>query len=182
MKSILIFALICSPFLAMSQSAHQQPTHNFTVQRLILLNDQNEMLMVREQQVWVPPSYVFEQRQSLKQSLDSLALSYGLEIKQIELKGQFSYLYDYHPHATMRNFYMAKYASGQLKTPAGMDEAKWVPIEQAIEMNTVTSIKQSIRQIIENPQTIWGASFMVSHVGDEHPTQLIEPFYALNGQ
>ena len=171
--------LIYIGFNAVGQSVHQDPTHNFTVQRMLILNEKGEMLMCREKHVWVPPSFVFESRSHVVEGLDSLAMAFGIEVKDIELRGQFSYKYDYHPHSTLRNFYVARFEGGDLQVPPGLDEAKWVKIEEAIKLNTVISIKNITRQIIENPNTVWGGSFLVSHVGDDHPTKMVERFYPL---
>ncbi len=179
-KTIFLFSVILSiHFQVFSQSVHQDPTHNFTVQRLLILNNEGEMLMCREKHVWVPLSFVFEDRQYVRESLDSLAMAFGLQIKDIELRGQFSYKYDYHPQATLRNFYVARLVKGEVETPSGMDEVKWLKVDEAIDINTVSSIKLICQQIMGNPNIVWGGSFMVSHVGDDHPTKMVEDFYPL---
>jgi len=180
MKNIVILLLIitlsgCKKF----QAQHQDPTHNFTVKRLIIVNDNNEMLMGKEEYVWATPSLVYNKRQYINEALDSVANAYGVKIKDIELRGQFSYKYDYHPHATLRNYYVAKYVGGSLKVPENMEGAKWMPISEAIEKTTVTSIKEITKQIVDFPDTVWGASFMVSRTEDDHPTKMIVPFYSL---
>lgn len=172
--------MVSSSLVSGQNNPHQGPTHNFAVHRLIILNDSNEMLMCREQHVWAPPSFVYKDRQYIKESLDSLAQAYGLQISSTKLRGQFSYKYDYHPYATLRHYYMAELAGGEVILPKGMDEVKWMPIPEAIEANTVTSIKEITQQLICFPKKIWGGSFLVSHVGDEHPTKMVEAFYPLN--
>lgn len=181
MRLLILFLLVVSsPSVFSQNNPHRDPTHNFAVHRLIILNDKNEMLMSREQHVWGTPSFVYRERQYVKESLDSLARAYGLRISDVKLRGQFSYKYDYHPYATLRHYYQAKYVEGDLILPEGLAEVKWMPIDEAIEINTVTSIKQITEQIMKFPETIWGGSFMVSHVGNEHPTKVVEAFYPLN--
>ncbi|SEM01376.1 hypothetical protein SAMN04487910_3914 [Aquimarina amphilecti] len=179
MKTIVTLCVVMLCLLSCNNDGHQDPTHNFVVQRIIILNEKNEILMSREENVWATPSLVYNKRQYLKEGLDSLLNEYGVKIKNLELRGQFSYKYDYHPYATLRNYFVATYDSGELKTPNRMDDAKWIPIDQAIEKNSVTSIKEITQQIMKYPNVIWGGSFMVSHVGDNHPTKMIEPFYPL---
>lgn len=161
------------------QSSHQAPTHNFTVQRLIIINNKNEILMAREQHVWAPPSLLFNERQYIKESLDSLSKAYGVKISSPQLRGQFSFKYDYHPYATIRNYYIAHHLSGEIKIPKGINAAQWMPIPVAIKKNTVTAIKEISEQIIKFPNVVWGGSFLVSHIGDDHPTQMTEEFYPL---
>ncbi|WP_299442692.1 NUDIX hydrolase [uncultured Aquimarina sp.] len=179
MKITTTLCLVMVCLLSCNTNEHQGSTHNFTVQRLIILNDKNEILMSREESVWATPSLVYNKRQFLKEGLDSLSNAYGIKVTDLELRGQFSYKYDYHPYATLRNYFVARYVSGELTVPNGLAEAKWIPVDQAIEKNTVTSIKEITKQIMEFPNVVWGGSFMVSHVGDEHPTKMVESFYPL---
>ncbi len=177
---ILFLLLASSPSVFGQSNPHRDPTHNFAVHRLIILNDNNEILMCREKQVWATPSYVYKDRQYIKESLDSLAKAYGLEISAPKLRGQFSYKYDYHPYATLRHYYVARYSKGAVKLPAGLDEVRWMPIDKAIKANTVTSIREITQQILRFPEKIWGGSFLVSQEGDEHPTTMVEAFYPLH--
>ena len=180
MKNIFILLLITSLFACKkSQAQHEDPTHNFTVKRLIIINENNEMLMCKEKYVWATPSLVYNGRHYVKEALDSVANAYGVKIKDIQLRGQFSYKYDYHPYATLRNYYVATYVNGELKVPENMDDAKWMPISEAIKKNTVTSIKEITKQIMDFPDAVWGASFMVSRTKGDHPTKMIESFYPL---
>ena len=58
------------------ENTHRDRTNNFTVQRLIIINDNNEVLMSREEYVWATPSLVYTERQYLKDGLDILASAY----------------------------------------------------------------------------------------------------------
>lgn len=161
------------------EDTHRDPTHNFTVFRLIILNDNDEMLMGREDYVWAPQAAIIDKREFVNETLHNLAESYGITIGQPELRGYFSYKYDYHPHATTRAYYVARYIDGEIKLAHPTEEIKWMPIEEAIEISTVTSIKQSTKQILDHPNTVWGGSFMVSRTDDGHPTEMVEEFYPL---
>ena len=177
--SIKSFAQVSQDSIQENQNEHRDPTHNFTMQRLIIVNEKNQMLMCREDYVWATPAVLYSKREFLKESLDNLASTYGIKITTPELRGYFSYKYDYHPYSTLRSYYVARYVSGEIKIPDGMDEAKWVTIPEAIELNTVISIKQITKQIMNFPNTIWGGSFMVSRTEKGHPTKQVEAFYPL---
>ncbi len=180
MKNYLfLLLLVALPACTQQEPASQKPKENFIVNRVLIVNEQDEILMVMEQDVWAAPSFLYNKRQFLKESIDSLANAYGVKIASPKLHGQFSFKYDYEPYATIRNYYVARYLSGNIRIPEPMEEAKWVPSEQAIAMNTVTAIKQITRQIITYPNVVWGASFLVSHEGDTHPTKMVEDFYPL---
>ena len=60
-----------------------------------------------------------------------------------------------------------------------IEAAKWIPMGDVIEINTVTSLKESMKQILEFPNVVWGASFMVSLIVGSHPTKMVEALYPL---
>ena len=160
-------------------STHDKASENFVVQRLIILNDADEILMVEDGSVWFMPSNIYKNRAFIKEDLKSLADTYGIQLTNLELRGQFSFKYDYESYATIRNYYVAQYAGGDLRVPEGLDAVQWIPVQDAIEKTTVTAIKQISRQIIDNPDTVWGGSFLISEDGESHPTMLVEGFYPL---
>lgn len=181
MKQFLFSLLVGLSCVGCQQQAdvHQGPTHNFTVNRLIVLNDNDEILMGMEDSNWYSLVYLHDRRQFVNEALDSLATAYGIKISPPELRAYVSYKYEYHPYATLRGYYVARYLSGTPK-PAGQDtEMRWIPIAEVIELTPVESMKMITKQVLSAPDTLWGASFMVYEVGEEHHTRLVEGFYPL---
>lgn len=164
------------------QAQHWDPTHNFTVKRLLILNDKNEILMGKVESNWYTPSLIYDQRQYIKEALDSLSQAYGIQIASPKLRGYFSYKYEYHPYSTLRAFYVAQYQSGDPEVPAGMEAVQWMPIEEAIRKTPVHSMKVITEQLLNFPDTLWGGSFMVYREGEEHQARLVEAFYAMGGE
>ena len=181
MRSFIIFLLFVSLLSCerAPENSHTEPTHNFTVERLIILNDKNEIFMGREQDVWGAPSFTFSKRQFVKESIDSLANAYGITISKPELRGYFAFKYAYHPYATKRAFYVAKYKSGTPKIAAPAEEIKWMTLDEAKEVFIVDAWKYIFPKIINEPNTVWGASFEVYRDGTDHRTRTIEDFYPL---
>ena len=56
---------------------------------------------------------------------------------------------------------------------------EWVDIPAAIERNDNSGIQEITKQILNNPDVVWGASFMVSRTEHDHPTKIVEDFYPL---
>jgi len=186
MKNVMPFVLVLFSMVSCAQEqeeeqGHWNPTHNFTVQRLIILNDQGEMLLGRQDHVWASPALIFDERLYSNESMENLAKKYGIQIDQVELHGYFGFKYEYHPFATRRAYYTAKYVSGKEKIAEGDHEVGWFPIEEALAKINVTAIQQITQQIVMHPNTVWGGSFMVYRDGENHPTKMVEPFYALFG-
>ncbi len=162
-----------------AQYNHLEPTQNFTVNRLIILNEKNEMLMGKEKGHWYNPGDVYIESQFVKESVNSLAGKYGIQITPPKLHGYFSYKYEYHPYSSLRAFYVAKYVSGNIKVSGNTEEVKWIPIDEAIEKIPVESIQMATKQILDYPHTLWGGSFVIYRSGEEHHARIVEEFYPL---
>lgn len=163
---------------------HYLRKDNFTVLRVIIMNSKNQVLMTGGRDHWGMPWVNLTKRQFLKESIDSMALEHGIELSNIELRGQFCFKYDYKPTVTFRNYYVASYKSGEIKVPTNtfeeeFEKIEWVDMPEAIERNGNTGIREITRQITNYPDIVWGGSFMVSHTDDDHPTEMVENFYPL---
>jgi len=163
---------------------HYLRKDNFTVLRVIIVNSENQMLMINDQGFWGMPWVNLTKRQFVTEAIDSMALEHGIEVSDIELRGQFCFKYDYKPNVTFRNYYVANYKSGEIKIPKNNIESKfeniqWVDLANGIERNGNSGIKEITRKIINNPNVVWGGSFLVSHTDDDHPTKMVENFYPL---
>lgn len=172
---ILIFITSCKT----DEHQHSEPTHNFTVNRLLILNENNEILMGKEAGMWFTMSHIYDKRQYIKESLDSLANSFGIKISSPKLRGYLSYKYEYYSYATQRAYYVANYISGEPKLAGNIEEVKWMQIDEAIESTPVESMKLVIRQILENPNILWGGSFLIYRKGEHHHARMVEDFYVL---
>lgn len=184
---LLIICTSCNlqtPETSPEEIPHYLRDDNFTVLRVIILNDENQVLMSNDQGHWGMPWVNLTKRQFIHEAIDSMTVEHGIEVSDIELRGQFCFKYDYRPNVTVRNFYVARYKSGEIMIPPNTIETKfekveWVDIPEAIERNGNTGIREITRQILSNPETVWGGSFMVSHTDDDHPTKMVENFYPL---
>ncbi|NKI31068.1 NUDIX hydrolase [Croceivirga thetidis] len=180
----LLSIISCSQQTKKEEIPHYLRKDNFTVLRVIIKNDDNQILMVGGNDSWGMPYVNLSKRQFLKEAIDSMALEHGIRLADIELRGQFAFKYDYKPNMTFRNYYVAQFKSGKIKVPKNnledeFEKIEWVDIPEAIERNNNTGIQEITRQILNNPDVVWGGSFMVSHTVDDHPTKIVEPFYPL---
>jgi hypothetical protein len=161
---------------------------NFTLQRLLILNDAGEILMEQgdvkagqDEPTWYPPSLYSNTRQSITEAMDSLALSHGIKISQPELRAYTTYKFSYHKQVSFRSFYVANYEGGTIINPNEESIMKWVPIEKAIPHIPVASIQLITKQVLEFPESVWGGSFLISENGEDHDTLVLEEFYPLFG-
>ncbi|WP_350286744.1 hypothetical protein [uncultured Croceitalea sp.] len=161
------------------QDTHWKPTHNFTVKRLLIFNKKNELLMEKIESNWYPPSIVFDKRQHIKESVDSLVNGYGIATKNLRLSAYLSFKYEYHPYVTLRPYYSMEYSSGELIVPEGREDVKWMPIDEVMAKTPVEAMKETIKKITEYPRTVWSGTFMVYRKGEEHHTRQEEPMFPL---
>ena len=161
---------------------------NFTLQRLIILNDAGEILMEqgevtsgKEEPSLFPLSLYSNKRQSINEAMDSLALSRGIKISNLELRSYATYKFAYHTQVSFRSYYVAKHAGGTIKQSKGTSIMKWVPVSEALPHIPVEAIRLITKQVLDFPSTVWGGSFLISENGEEHDTSVLEAFYPLFG-
>lgn len=162
-----------------NETNHSEPTHNFTVDRILIINEKNELLLGREQNVWAAPYTTFNKRQFINESIDSIANALGISISKPELRGYFGFKYEYHPYATRRAFFVAQYLGGTPKVIDPTEEYQWMSIEQAIDSTIVDAWAHIYPKIINQPKTVWGGSFEVFRDGTDHRTRITEEPYPL---
>lgn len=170
--------------ISLDEIPHYERKDNFTVLRIIIINSENQILMSNDRGYWGMPWVNLTKRQFVNEAIDSMATAYGIKISDAELRGQFAFKYDYKSNVTYRNFYVARYESGTIKIPQNTIETKfekveWVSLPEAIERNDNDGIRDITKKILDNPNVVWGASFMVSRTDGDHPTKIVEDFYPL---
>ncbi|RBL90042.1 hypothetical protein DF182_26590 [Chitinophaga flava] len=156
---------------------------NYTILRLLMINQQNEILLAKYKTGWLTPSLRYNENQSIKGALDSLAREFGYEIAAPQLRAMVTFLFDFKPVVSVRTHYAAHISAGKLKLPEDIAEAKWVSRKEAEklmslpETQAVDAIKTTTMQILNHPETIWGGSFLVPKTSTT--CKMTEPFYPI---
>lgn len=197
MKNILILllAVVYAPSIVaqdtsktvLKQATLIDKTDNYTIQRLIVFNNKNEILMEHGRSGWMTPALRSNLEQSLKEGLDSLSALIGISISPVKLAGIFTYKYQNlldHKGMSYRTHYTAKYKSGALIQPKLTGrEYRWLPIKEALDRIGFEPLKRETAQMIRFPKVIWGGAFLLSYKeGNLESMKIIEDFYALSGK
>lgn len=179
-KTISIFLLCLTGIFSYGQAQETQPT-NQTIIRLTVVKDNDKILMRNTKYGWMTPAVYFKEKQNIREVLDSMSGLYGIKISDPNLKGLFTYKYEFKTTADMRQLYVANYKSGSLKPSAEGEEVYWIPINEALDKleSTVPSLKQITKQIIEYPNTLWGGSFILYREHEKMKSRIEEDFYPL---
>ena len=179
MKKVIVVILII-----LFQSVNAQVEKDISIfHRLLLLNSQNELMVVKIENTdfWVTPGLYQTKKQTLKTGLDSIAATYGIEIKQLKLNGTFLLKRELNGKTTtsLRNVYTAKIKNSNIKKPDGIEEIQWLPMKDALEKITFPHINLMIKQLMTAPDKVWGGTLLQYKENDTWKTKIIEEFYTL---
>ncbi|HQW12171.1 MAG TPA: hypothetical protein PLP06_08490 [Saprospiraceae bacterium] len=159
---------------------------NYTIQRLIIFNDENDILLEKGIAGWMTPALRSNENQSLKEGFEGLAKSIGISLLVERLAGVYTYQFvglPDHREVSYRTHYTAKYLSGTIIQPKEDGRAyRWMPIASAIDSISNAALKSETNQIIQYPGTIWGGAFLFTYRDDKFESILMtEDFYSLSG-
>ena len=149
----------------------------------LISNSEGELLVAKVENTnfWVTPGLYQNNEQTIRQGLDSIAMTYGLEIDNIKLKGSFVLKRDLNGEisSSLRNVYTANLTGGEQNKPKGIEEIRWLSMKQALELITFPHINIMIEQIMNKPDQIWGGTLMQFKEDDIWKVKVLEDFYTL---
>ena len=182
MKKIIIGVLL----LIIIQVTHAQDDankkDNYTIQRLIVTNDNGEILIYKGKNYWMPPALRHNKNESITEGLENLAQSYGLTITRPELAGLFTYKFGFKQGVSFRSFYTAKVTgTDDISLPPPITQAKWVTQSEIMKVIGGMEVrKKMLKQVLEKPNTLWGGSFyLYNDKNGERKSRVLESIYPL---
>ena len=154
---------------------------NTTAINLIILNDDGDILLKKATIGWITIGAFYEKRQTINEVIDSISNRYGVSITKPNLKGVFTYTFDYNNSLSLRQFYVARSTTKDLPTNKNV-EFRWAPKNVAIEKfkSTVPAQGEMIAQILEYPQVVWGGSFLLQRKKGKISSAQTEAFYPIS--
>lgn len=173
-KFLLLIGLLYSHALFAQEAPNASTFH-----RLLLLNEKNELMVVKVKNSnrWVTPGWYQDDHLSITEGLDQLAASYGVKITTPTLRGVFTLKGG---QISTRLIYTTRIRSGELKAPDIIEEIKWLPIPKAVEIITFPHIRAQISQISNHPNVVWGGSQTMYQENGVYGSKIVEDFYPLS--
>ena len=173
---VLLTVLLCAPSLYAQEDSTPSTFH-----RLLIFNDSNEMLVVKikDRDLWVTPGWYQSQDSTIREGLKNLAESYALEIHNLQLRGVFILRMGSEQKISTRLIHSAKALNEDYKLPDGIDQVKWLPVDQALEVINLPHIQYQIKQITAYPETVWGGTQKMYWEGGVNKFEVAEDFYPL---
>ncbi|MCM3742568.1 NUDIX hydrolase [Sporosarcina luteola] len=123
------------------------PPKHFISAATIVLNDQNEILLIKgPQRGWEMPGGIVEEGESLKDAaIRETKEESGIDIEILEFCGIFQNV----NKSICNTLFLAKPIGGKLTTSPESLEVGFFPIEQGLEMVTVGNFRQRIEYCLD---------------------------------
>lgn len=150
--------------------------------RLLIFNAENQLMVVKIKgtDFWVTPGLYSQNKALADENLHKLAAEYGLTVTKPSLQGVFALKNKKTKVDSNRYFFNVKVSSGESKAPQNIEEIKWLPLSEAMKLITFPHINMLLKQIGDNPGTIWGGTILRYKEGSKLKAKMIKDFYPLN--
>lgn len=178
-----IALFICS--VNTSAQAQNEPSKPSIFHRLLILNTQNEIMLVKikSSNRWATPGWYQDGNLSIRTGLDELAATYGIRISDPLLRGVFTLTGQQEKTVSSRLIYLVRVKSGAVQAPSTIEEIRWLPAEKAQELISFPHISAQIKQIMQYPNTLWGGAQLRTLENGVYGVKTLEDFYSLsNGE
>lgn len=169
----LIFVLLAS------NQAFSQETKLTNFHRLLVMNENNELLMVKVKGngLWMTPGVYQTGDLIISKGLENVAADYGLKIDRPALRGMFVLRTDFDNSTNVRNFFVANSSNDITKMPVYVSESRWMKPAEAYKVMGIPHISEMIKQVLANPTKVSGGTLRQFKKGNKHHVEQVEDFY-----
>lgn len=183
MRNKLLFLLVIF-LLSMSYTAiaqQQKKIDNYSFMKLYVTNSDNEVLLIGGDDWWEITGSRYNQALSVHEFVDWMAERMGITVKNIRLRGMFTFFYDWREvkNPTLMHYYSAEYDSGELLVPDGCKYIKWVKKSEINSLIPYNEMKMILHKIDESDYLLGGSFLIEKDENNKRVGKLIELFYRL---
>ena len=178
MKKILLVLSIA--FVSISINA--QESNVTTFHRMLVLNKENKLLVVKikNKDLWVTPGLYQNSNQSIKQGIDSIAATYGMKIHDTQLRGMYGLKNTSQKYYSTRNMFIVKTTSKIVKLPKIISEVKWLSLNEAYKLISFSHINDFIKDVFMHPNNVRSGAIERFNSNGKHTSRVLENFYNIN--
>lgn len=178
-------AFAFTPATDSSTTAAVKKIDNYTIQYLIIFNDKQEILMMKNKLGWHTPVIRSNEPLAIREALEGLAGSIGLQVKDIRLGGLYTHKFEGlpdHPEVCFRSHYTATYVSGGIRQPEqGETSYHWIPVKDCLDKFHFGFLREQTAPILNDRTKVWGGTFLISWEGDTYKgSRVLEAIYVLS--
>lgn len=178
MKKILLVLSI----VFVSISIEAQETKVTTFHRMLILNHENELLVVKfkNKDLWVTPGLYQNSKQTIKQGIDSIAATYGINVYDLELRGVYGLKNTSQNSYSTRNMFVMKSKSDEKVLPKIIAEALWLDIDEAVKRINIPHITEYIKDVFKYPNNVRAGTVDRINSNGKRSSEISEIFYNIN--
>lgn len=183
MKKLLLLSFIL--LWGISSYAQDSGNDTYTIQRLIIYNENGEILLEKHKNGWMTPALRHTSKATTNEGMNELASTFGLKISPPKLAGIFMFVSEYKPQSSFRQHYVCNLTDGTLVLPEEKLDAQWFAPYKAIEMLSLPDAKligavgDMTKQILLYPEIIWGGTFTLWKEEGTTKYKTSENFYSI---
>ncbi|WP_299180159.1 nuclear transport factor 2 family protein [uncultured Aquimarina sp.] len=181
MKNYILVVVMLLTIQCINAQSNIDKDVNTSAINLVIVNDNGDILLKKATIGWITIGAFYEKRHTINEVIDSISNKYGVSITKPNLKGVFTYKFDFNNAVSIRQVYVAKSTTNDLPTNKNV-EFRWAPKDEAIEKfkSTIPSLGEMIAQIIDYPQVVWGGSFLIKKENNKKTSMITEDFYPIS--
>lgn len=178
MKKILLVLLIV--FVSVSTKAQENKVTTF--HRMLILNKENKLLVIKfnNKELWVTPGLYQNNKQTIKQGVDSIAATYGITIYDMQLRGVYGLKNISQKYYSTRNMLIMKTDSKIVKLPEIVGEVKWLSLNEANKLISFPHINDFIKDVFMHPKNVRSGAIERFMSKGKQASRVLENFYNIN--
>lgn len=177
MKKILFVLLIA--FMSISVKAQESKVTTF--HRMLILNKENKLLLVKikNKDIWVTPGLYQNSKQTIKQGIDSIASTYGITVFDVGLRGMYGLKTPSENYYSTRNIFVMKTDAIDVLLPEIIEEVVWLDMNEAVKRISFPHINAFIKDVFMFPNAIRLGTIERITSNGKLITKVSEAFYSL---
>lgn len=176
MKQVLLVLLIT----AMNFTVKAQESKITTFHRMLILNKENKLLVVKikNKDVWVTPGLYQNSKQSIKQGIDSIAATYKIKVFNVELRGVYGLKNPSQHYYSTRHIFVMRTNSMDVFLPEIIEKALWLDVNEAVKKINIPHINDFIKDVFMYPNTIRYGTVERFESNGKLESKISEKFYS----
>jgi hypothetical protein len=173
-----ISILVCCTCFAQTQ------TENYSFFKLYITNSDNHVLLVKWGKYWELPGKKYTDTLSINKTINHIEKLMGInDATNLKLRGLFTLYSEKRPNPTIMHYYSLKSNETKLIPLPSCTEIKWFNLEDALKEIPYEDMKEILKMITKNEDSVFGGSIMrIYNLGedDKYSIKFLEPLYLLS--
>ena len=177
MKKIISAAILACITMAL----FSQPKGNLTYLKLLVINENNELLMVRYKGSWEPIGGTYASQLPIVDFVKEKVEVCNVECGEIRLRGLFSVYFDKTSLPYVFHYYTIKHTGGDVIPPSDCDSAAWFGADEVMDKIAFKEMGR-VYEKIQGNDDLWSGSWYILKNAEtkERKFENKEDFFKLN--